>query len=147
MELGPPGLAYQINPLVFFPFSFGKEVSLQSGPLPGGAHNSTYRGEISPVTYLFSAIYRGYGSTYHTTIRGPPCMAEPRPKPLYPPEVIFSSSRQQLPPQRIPHRWRNLGEKTKEKTKEKSNLHRPGRHTLFFVTINYHIIHVLFVWF
>ena len=27
-----------------------------------GAHNSTYSGEITPITYLFLAIYRGYNS-------------------------------------------------------------------------------------
>ena len=41
------------------------------GSLPAirniGAHNSTYRGEITPATHMFSAMYRGYFTPFITT--------------------------------------------------------------------------------
>ena len=36
-----------------------------------GAHNSTYRGEITPFTHLFSAIYMGEITPFITIVFGP----------------------------------------------------------------------------
>ena len=48
--------------------SFGRVVP--GGSLPAvstGAHKSTYRGEITPVTHIVSAMYRGYFTPFITT--------------------------------------------------------------------------------
>ena len=48
--------------------SFGRVVP--GGSLPAvstGAHNSTYRGEITPVAHIVSAMYRGYFTPFITT--------------------------------------------------------------------------------